>query len=98
MYKERAMAASARLVVQMTPEEKAVLDRRARKAGLSTSELVRRWVNDDNDIEEHREEIEALLTTLESSTPRILKSLDSTLATTREMMESLERIAGRREP
>ncbi len=92
------MAASARLVVQMTPEEKAVLDRRARKAGLSTSELVRRWVNDDNDIEEHREEIEALLTTLESSTPRILKSLDSTLATTREMMESLERIAGRREP
>ncbi len=91
------MTASARLVVQMTPEEKALVDRRARKAGLSTSEFVRRRVNDEDDLEEHREEIEALLTTIENLAPNILKSLDSTLATTHAMMDSLDRIAGRRD-
>jgi hypothetical protein len=83
------MAATARLVVQMTPQEKADLDRRARKAGLSISEFVRRRVTDD-DLEEHREEIEALLDVLEKSAPKILRSLDATLATTEEMIKSLD--------
>jgi uncharacterized protein (DUF1778 family) len=98
MYKEGGMTASARLVVQMTPEEKAVLERRARNAGLSTSEFVRRRVRDDDDIEENREEIEALLAVIESSAPRILKSLDSTLETAHTMMESLDGITGRQAP
>lgn len=90
------MAATARLVVQMTPEEKALLDRRARKAGLSTSEFVRRWVSDDT-LEDHREEIEALIAALENSAPSILRSLDSTIANAKAMMESLDRISGSRD-
>lgn len=74
------MAATARLVVQMTPDEKSALDARARQAGVSTAEFVRRRIGPD-DIDEHREEIEALLTALEESGPNILRSLDNALAT-----------------
>lgn len=73
------MAATARLVVQMTPDEKRALDDRARQAGVSTAEFVRRRIGSD-DLDEHREEIEALLIALEASGPSILRSLDSALA------------------
>lgn len=69
------MNATARLVVQMTPAEKRALDKRARQAGLSTSEFVRRRVGDEG-IGENREEIEALLGALEATAPTILRSLD----------------------
>ena len=82
------MAATARLVVQMTPKEKKALDGRAKQAGLSTAEFVRRRVNSD-DIDEHREEIEALLRTLEASAPTILQSVESTLATATTLMGAL---------
>jgi hypothetical protein len=72
------MSATARLVVQMTPEEKSQLDRRARRAGVSTSEFVRRRVGTDT-IEDYRDEIEALLSALEASAPTILRSLDSAI-------------------
>jgi len=48
------MAATARLVVQMTPQEKRALDARARSAGISTAEFVRRRVGPD-DIDDRRE-------------------------------------------
>jgi len=83
------MLASARLVVQMTPKEKKTLEGRAKRAGLSTAEFVRRRVNSD-DLDEHREEIEALLSTLEASAPAILQSVESTLATAIAMMADLE--------
>ncbi len=70
-----------------------MLDRRARKAGLSTSEFVRRRVSDDDGLDEHREEIEALLAVIEGSAPSILRSLDSTVATAQAMMETLDRTA-----
>ncbi|HLY55413.1 MAG TPA: hypothetical protein VKS60_07650 [Stellaceae bacterium] len=76
----QAMAATARLVVQMTPEEKSALDACARRAGVSTAEFVRRRVGDD-DIEAYREEIEALLKIIEAAATRILASLDGAVAT-----------------
>jgi hypothetical protein len=64
----------------MTPKEKKRLDGRAKRAGLSTAEFVRRRVNSD-DLDDHREEIEALLSTLEAAAPAILQSVESTIAT-----------------
>jgi hypothetical protein len=77
------MSATARLVVQMPPAEKQSLDARARRAGLTTSEFVRRRVAEDSlesELEEHREEIEALLTILEAHAPSILAKIDETIA------------------
>jgi hypothetical protein len=62
----------------MTPEEKTRLDLRARRAGVSTAEFVRRRVGTDA-IEDYRDEIEALLSALEASAPTILRSLDSAI-------------------
>jgi len=79
------MSATARLVVQMPPAEKQSLDARARRAGLTTSEFVRRRVAEDSiesELEDHREEIEALLTILESSAPSMLANLDKAIADT----------------
>ena len=83
------MAASARLVVQMTPKEKRALEARARRAGISTSEFVRRRVTAD-DLSEHREEIEALLSTLEISAPAILKSVEAAIATAAKLTAKLD--------
>ncbi len=77
--KEPPMSASARLVVQMTPAEKASLDQRAQAEGLSTSEFVRRRVSEDG-IEDSRQEIEALLSALETCGPAILHSLDNAIS------------------
>jgi len=73
------MSASARLVVQMTPAEKTLLDQRAHRAGLTTSEFVRRRIGEDS-LDGHRDEIEAFLTALEASAPSILKNLDEAIA------------------
>jgi len=83
------MAASARLVVQMTPKEKRALEARARLAGVSTSEFVRRRVTAD-DLTERREEIESLLATLEASAPSILKSVEGALATASKLSARLD--------
>ena len=88
------MSATARLVVQMTPEEKDTLDQRARRAGLTTSEFVRRRIADD-DLEEHREEIEAFLTAIETVGPSILKKLDSAISTTTSMTAAIEALGVR---
>jgi uncharacterized protein (DUF1778 family) len=83
------MSATARLVVQMTPEEKDALDQRARKAGLTTSEFVRRRIADD-DLEERREEIEAFLTAIETTGPSIIQKLDSAISTATSMTAAIE--------
>jgi len=82
------MSATARLVVQMTPDEKSALDQRASRAGLTTSEFVRRRIGDD-DIEQHRDQIEALLTVLESSAPTILRALDQAIVDATELKAAL---------
>lgn len=95
MYRmEAVLAATARLVVQMTPAEKRRLDARAKMLGVSTSEFVRRRVADD-DLGENREEIEALLATLADAAPRILESLDRSI---READEATRDLRYRRAP
>jgi hypothetical protein len=74
------VSASARLVVQMTPTEKTSLDQRAQKAGLTTSEFVRRRIGGRDNMEENREEIEALLAAIENAAPNILQTLDDAIA------------------
>jgi len=83
------MSATARLVVQMTPEEKDALDQRARRVGLTTSEFVRRRIADD-DLEEHREEIEAFLTALQTAGPSIVQKLDAAISTATSMAAAIE--------
>lgn len=82
------MAAIARLVVRMTPEEKRRLERRANSAGVSTAEFVRRRITDD-DLGEHRPEIEALLDALSAAEPVILARLDAALAETEALTAAL---------
>lgn len=83
------MTATARLVVQMSPREKRELDVRAKRAGVSTAEFVRRRLGAD-EIDEHREEIEALLLALEATAPAILESVDQALETIAAMSAKLE--------
>jgi len=74
------MAASARLVVQMTPKEKKALETRAKRAGISTAEFVRRRVTAD-DLDDIARTFEGLLATLEASAPAILRAVDAAIAT-----------------
>ncbi|MBI1216456.1 MAG: hypothetical protein GC185_11650 [Alphaproteobacteria bacterium] len=82
------MAATARLVVQMTPEEKRLLDTRAKSAGVSTAEFVRRRIADD-DLMERRAEIERLLDALSGAEPGILARLDAAIADADELTSAL---------
>jgi len=88
------MAATARLVVQMTPDEKTALDERARSAGISTAEFVRRRIGPD-ELGGHRDEIEALLATLKRSAPSILGSLDAAIATADRTIAAVDGIVGK---
>lgn len=84
------MSATARLVVQMTPGEKSALAQKARKAGVSTAEYVRRSIKAGNlTADEHQDEIEALLTAIETTAPTILKSLQATIDMTDAMAARL---------
>jgi uncharacterized protein (DUF1778 family) len=83
------MSASARLVVQMTPAEKILLDKRANRAGMSTSEFVRRRIGED-DLEENRQQIEALLLALERSSPAVLDKLDQAIADAAAMTAAIK--------
>jgi hypothetical protein len=84
------MSATARLVVQMTPIEKTALTQKAKQAGLSAAEFVRRRIKEDSAPSgDQGEEIAALLTAIELAAPAILKSLESTIAITDAMTASL---------
>jgi len=84
------MSATARLVVQMTPKEKTVLTQRAKSAGVSAAEFVRRRIQDDGVAAgDDKDEIEALLTAIEAAAPAILKSLAATIELTDAMTASL---------
>ena len=83
------MAATARLVVQMSPQEKKALDVRAKKAGISVAEFVRRRLGAD-DLEQQREEIEMLLAGIEARAPAILGVIDEAMATATALSASLD--------
>jgi hypothetical protein len=69
-------AATQRVVVLMPPEDKARLEEKARRAGTSIGELVRRSV-DAYEPELEEAELEALLRLLEDSQQRAMKALDA---------------------
>ena len=85
------MAATARLVVQMTPQEKKALDAKAKRAGLPVSEFVRRRLKAD-DLEQQRDEIEAMLAGLEARAPSILQAVENAMATAESLAASLDRL------
>jgi aromatic ring hydroxylase len=86
------MAATARLVVQMTPAEKKALDAKAKRAGLPVSEFVRRRLSAD-DLDQQREEIEALLAGLEARAPDILSAIDAAMATAAAVSARLDALS-----
>ena len=83
-------AATQRVVVLMPPQDKARLEDKARRAGTSIGELVRRSL-DAYDPELDGAELEALLRLLEESHARAMTSLDDTeqeLAITRAYFDA----------
>lgn len=72
------MAATERVVVLMTPEQKTTVADRARAEELSLSDYMRRQALGNDEI------LEALLTELRVSTTRALEALDRTLERSRE--------------
>jgi len=75
-----ALSATARLVIQVSPEERDAFDQRARRVGLTRSDFIRQRIVDD-DLDEHRAEIEACLTAIEIAGPSIMQKLDAALST-----------------
>jgi hypothetical protein len=78
-------AATQRIVVLMPPEDKARLEAKARRAGTSIGELVRRSV-EAYEPELQGAELEALVRLLEESQASAMRALDEAekeLATTR---------------
>ena len=55
----------------------------------TTSEFVRRRIADD-DLEEHRVEIEAFLTAIETAGPSIMQKLDAAISTATSMAAAIE--------
>jgi hypothetical protein len=68
-------ASTERIVVLMTPSEKRALERKAKRLGASTAELVRRSV-DAYDPEFDEQQIRMLLTELAEAHERTLAALD----------------------
>lgn len=67
---------NARLVVMMTPAEKAAIERRARTMDLSTSELVRRAAQSYEAVTPEQEEmLEALASELEDAVVSMRRDL-----------------------
>jgi hypothetical protein len=70
---------SERINLLVTKDEKTLIDRRARKAGLSASELIRRAVI-AYETNADREELQALTDELGAAAQRMESRLDATLA------------------
>src|SRR6202035_688078 len=72
-----AMAASARLMVLMSPEERASLDTKARTLGVSAGEVVRRAVQAfELGTEEEAAELRALIDVFNELHPETLRIAD----------------------
>jgi hypothetical protein len=71
------MAASARLMVLMSPEERALLDAKARALGVSAGEVVRRAVQAfELGTEEEAAELRALIDAFNELHPETLRLAD----------------------
>lgn len=89
------MAATERVVVLMSPAEKAALDAKAARAGsASVGELIRRAVEAyDEDAETDAAELRTLLSVLATTHDETLRRLD---LTERKLDETLAYLAGTR--
>ncbi len=89
------MAATARVVVLMTPDEKAVLDAKAEGSGrISAAELVRRaFAAYDLGDRHEAEELRALLDLFRRTRAETLARLDQTDRTLDETLATLGRDA-----
>jgi hypothetical protein len=87
MERSNAMAAATeRVVLLMSPDEKTRLATMAKEAGVSIGEFVRRLLRErisdsefEAELEQRRPEFEALLTELELSNARAHTALDEAL-------------------
>jgi hypothetical protein len=91
------MSASARLVVQMTPSEKTALAKKAKNAGLTASEFVRRRISEDENPQnaQTEAELEAVLTAFEKAAPDMIARLDKTITLTEQTIARIEAIGNK---
>lgn len=76
---------NSRMTVLLKEDEKAEWEARAARRGISSSEYVRRKVNDDDEITDQQEaELAALVTEANEAIPKMMASID-------RMIETLER-------
>ena len=89
---------TARLTVLMPPERKAEIERRAAARGISTGELVRRAVEEYDEISPEQEaELAALVEQVNATLPEMnaaLEQMSETLQATHEKVERTLRQAG----
>ncbi len=79
---------TVRLNLLVSPEEKAILDERAKRTSLTTSEFVRRSVV-TYDPEVDMDELQALAEELAGVADRMEKKLDASLTAIAELREQL---------
>jgi hypothetical protein len=85
------MPATARVITLMTPDDKASLDRKARDAGTSAAELVRRAISayDPHD-EPEIQKLKELTEELRLSADAVEASVDRALASYAAMRKQLD--------
>ena len=86
------MALTARIPLQLDPEEKRALGRRAKAAGITVNEYARRALRAFDPDALVEEQIGAVLTELDASTTRAEKSLDAALAAIAASNKRLDRL------
>lgn len=94
------MAASARLLVLMTPEERAAIDAKARAAGMSAGELMRRGAAAyEIGSDEEAAELKLLLDLFAESHPAAMARIDTALrATSRHLARMRPAVPKARSP
>lgn len=86
------MALTARIPLQLEPEEKRALGRRAKAAGITVNEYARRALRAFDPEALVEEQIAAVLKELDASTDRAERSLDAALAAIAASNKRLSRL------
>jgi hypothetical protein len=86
------MALTARIPLQLEPEEKRALARRAKSAGITVNEYARRALRAFDPEALVEEQIGAVLRELDASTARAEKSLDAALVSIAASRKRLARL------
>ena len=77
---------SARITVLMTPEEKALLEKRASKRGVSSGEYIRLAVDNFEKVSDKQEaELAALAAELKAAVPKIKEALERSSKTLQDL-------------